>query len=197
MKTISVFCGSSMGRRESYRVAVEQLGRCIAKRGDMVVYGGASVGLMRILADAAMAEGGKVVGFMPKAIDKYEVTYNNINELYIVDTMAERKQKMVEMSDSFIAMPGGMGTLDEIFEVAVLSQLRIIDKPVAFYNIDGYYDKLLNFIDYAVSEGFIRSEHRNNIVVDDNAERLLEKLDAFKPVEVTKWVDSIKKEIEK
>lgn len=194
MKNISVFCGSSIGRRESYRVAAERLGRCIARNGDVIVYGGASVGLMRVLADAALAEGGRVIGFMPEAIDKFEVTYNDITELHIVGSMAERKQKMVEMSDSFIAMPGGMGTLDELFEVAVLSQLRIIDKPVALYNIDGYYDKLLDFIDSAVDDGFIRSEHRANIVVDDDPERLLGKLDAYKPVEVGKWIDHIKKE---
>lgn len=194
MKKICVFCGSSMGIRPEYRNAAVELGKLIALRGDELVYGGANVGLMKVLADTAMNHGGKVTGVMPHHLISKEVAHHGIDQLHKVHSMAERKELMIEISDVFLALPGGFGTLDELAEILTLSQLRIIDKPLGLLNTAGYFDALLQFLDHGVAEGFVRSEHRKNIFVADDAAILLEQLEDYAPVAIGKWIDDIKKE---
>ncbi len=188
---ICVFCGSSMGYDEVYRNGALLLANEMADAKCDLYYGGANVGLMKVIADAMFGAGCKVIGVMPVCLVNMEVAHFGITEMIKVGSMAERKALLEDKADAFIAMPGGFGTLDEIFEVAVLSQLRIMDKPVAFYNVNGYYDKLLDFLRHSVNEGFVRKEHYDNIIVDDNPQSLLEKLKAFKPIETRKWIDDI------
>jgi len=188
---VCVFCGSSMGKGDVYRNGALRLaGELIAAKCDLL-YGGANVGLMKVIADAMLEAGCRVVGVMPRHLINMEVAHRGITEMVEVETMAERKSLLEDEADAFIAMPGGFGTLDEVFEVAVLSQLRIIDKPVAFYNINGYYDKLLAFLNHSVEEGFIRKEHRDNIIVSDDPKTLLDRIGSFKPIETRKWIDDI------
>ena len=180
-----------MGKGDVYRNGALCLaGELIAAKCDLL-YGGANVGLMKVIADAMLEAGCRVVGVMPRHLINMEVAHRGITEMVEVETMAERKSLLEDEADAFIAMPGGFGTLDEVFEVAVLSQLRIIDKPVAFYNINGYYDKLLAFLNHSVEEGFIRKEHRDNIIVSDDPKTLLDRIGSFKPIETRKWIDDI------
>ena len=153
------------------------------------------MGLMKVIADTMLQRGGTVVGVIPTYLLDMEVGYKDITRLIEVETMADRKTQLETLSDAFIALPGGFGTMDELFEVLVLSQLRIIDKPVALYNINGYYDSLLQFIDHAVTEGYVSHEHRDNLIVSNDPCEILERLQQFKPVEISKWVDDIKNEI--
>jgi len=192
MGNICVFCGSSMGFSAEYQEAAAQLGEVIAKNGHNLVYGGASVGLMCILADSVMANGGKVIGIMPKVISKMEITHKSVDQLIEVETMAERKSLMIEMSEAFVALPGGFGTLDEISEVLVLSQLRVADKPMVLLNINGFFDNLISFADRAVEDGFVRPEHRKNLIVADRPDDIFEKLKHFAPVNVDKWISYVK-----
>lgn len=193
-KKICVFCGSSMGFDKEYQKAAAKLAETLHRTGCELLYGGGNVGLMKIIADVMMQNGGKVIGVMPTKLLNMEVGHKGITELIEVDSMSERKTKLIEMSDAFIAMPGGIGTLDELFEVAVLSQLRIIDKPLALYNTNGYYDTLIQFLRHGADEGFIRKEHLDNIILSDNAETLIQMIHDFKPVCVRKWLDDIKEE---
>ena len=159
-----------------------------------MVYGGANVGLMKILADTLLDAEQEVIGIMPTSLINNEVAHTELEHFIEVETMSERKNKMAEMSDAFIALPGGFGTLDELSEVLTYNQLRICDKPLGFLNIAGYYDKFMAFVDHAVEEGFVREEHRKNMIVSDNVEELLKMLKAYKPVETEKWIRDIKKE---
>lgn len=190
-KKICVYCGSSMGYDRIYQQKAEALGNALYESGCELLYGGGSVGLMKIIADTMLKRGGKVIGVIPTYLVDMEVGYKGITELIEVETMADRKTKLEEMADAFIAMPGGFGTMDEFFEVLVLGQLRIIDKPIALYNINGYYDSLLQFADHAVKEGFVRQEHRDNIIVTDDPATLIDKLQTYHPVEVGKWIEGI------
>ncbi len=193
INTICVFCGSSTGRGDSYASHARLLGRAIVKNNCNLVYGGSNIGLMRILADEVMAGGGKVTGVMPSGLADKEIAHSGLHDLRLVDTMHERKAMMASMSDAFIAMPGGLGTLDEIFEILSWNQLEIITKPAALYDVGGYYNHLLAFLDHAVKEKFIRPEHRANLLVDDDAEGLLEKIRNFIPNKPpSKWVDELK-----
>lgn len=189
---ICVFCGSSMGYNEAYRRAAEQLAGYLASRDIGLVYGGANVGLMKVLADTMLAKGKEVIGIMPANLVQKEVAHHTLTELIIVDTMAERKEKMVELSDGFISLPGGYGTLDELSEILTFNQLRISDKPLGILNIDGYFDSLLRFFDHAVHEGFVRKEHRDNLMVSDDMENLFEMMHAFHPLATGKWIKDIK-----
>jgi len=194
MKSVCVFCGSSTGIRESYTVNARFLGRILTENNVTLVYGGGNVGLMGVIADAVIEAGGKTIGVMPKSIAELEIVHDNLTELYLVDTMAERKEMMAKLSDAFIAMPGGFGTLDELSEILTYNQLRIFDKPMGLLNIDGYFDGLLNFFDHAVSERFVRKEHRKNILVANDSEELLGKLGKYEPVKIGKWIEDIKVE---
>jgi len=189
MKSVCVFCGSSPGARPSYRAGAERLARAIAARGLDLVYGGASVGLMGALADAALAAGGRVVGVLPRALDRKEIAHAGLSELRVVDSMHERKAQMAERSDAFVALPGGIGTLEEWFEVLTWSQLGFHAKPCGLLDVDGYFAPLLALLDRAVHERFVTPEHRAMIVVEGDAERLLDALERWRAPAAEKWLD--------
>ena len=191
---VCVFCGSSMGNDPRYQEAAAQLGEVLAQNDCTLYYGGANVGLMKIIADKMLERGKQVVGIIPKLITDMEIAHEGVTEMIEVDSMSERKMMLINESDAFIAMPGGFGTLDEIFEVVVLNQLRITDKPIALYNTLNYYDSMIQFIDHAVSQGFIRKEHRDNIIVSDNPETLFKELSRHKSIDIEQWIKDIKEE---
>lgn len=191
---VCVFCGSSMGNDPRYQEAAAQLGEVLAQNDCTLYYGGANVGLMKIIADKMLERGKRVVGIIPKLITDMEIAHEGVTEMIEVDTMSERKLMLINESDAFIAMPGGFGTLDEIFEITVQNQLRISDKPVALYNTLNYYDSMIQFIDHAVSQGFIRKEHRDNIIISDNPETLFKELSRHKSIEIDQWIQDIKEE---
>ena len=194
MKTICVFCGSNMGFNPAYRQVAEDFGKLLAEQEIKLIYGGASVGLMNVLANVMIKEGGYVTGIMPQHLVDIEVAHTDLHELIVVNNMSERKTRMLEMADAFVALPGGFGTLDEISEVLTLTQLRLSEKPLALLNVNGYFDHLLRFLDHGVAEGFIREEHRNSIIVSADATTLLSKLGNFEPVDMAKWIKAIKTE---
>ena len=194
MNRICVFCGSSMGFRESYKVMAEKLAEHFLKENITLIYGGANVGLMKILADTMLKNNGEVIGVMPKSLVEKEVAHNGLTELIIVDSMQERKILMAEMSDAFIAMPGGFGTFDELAEMLTFNQLRIHDKPLGLLNVESYFLKLMLFFDHAVKEGFVREEHKDNIIIESSVDSLLKKLKAYCPVKMDKWIKEIKTE---
>lgn len=191
---VCVFCGSSMGNDPRYQEAAAQLGEVLAQNDCTLYYGGANVGLMKIIADKMLEKGKRVVGIIPKLITDMEIAHEGVTEMIEVDSMSERKLMLINESDAFIAMPGGFGTLDELFEITVLNQLRITDKPVALYNTLNYYDSMMQFIDHAVSQGFIRKEHRDNIIVSDNPETLFKELSRHKSIDIDQWIKDIKEE---
>jgi uncharacterized protein (TIGR00730 family) len=191
---VCVFCGSSMGNDPRYQEAAAQLGEVLAQNDCTLYYGGANVGLMKIIADKMLERGKQVVGIIPKLITDMEIAHEGVTEMIEVDSMSERKMMLINESDAFIAMPGGFGTLDEIFEVVVLNQLRITDKPIALYNTLNYYDSMIQFIDHAVNQGFIRKEHRDNIIVSDNPETLFKELSRHKSIDIEQWIKDIKEE---
>lgn len=194
MKSICVFCGSSMGNHPAYKDEAEKLGILMANKNITLVYGGADVGLMSVIANSNLQASGKCIGVMPGRLIDLEIAHDNLTELIVVDSMHERKGKMAELSDGFIAMPGGFGTLDELSEALTYNQLRLYDKPVGILNINGYFDLLLDFLDQSVEGKFVRQEHRNNIIISDDAEELLRKMMEYKPVSIGKWIDEIKEE---
>jgi len=159
-----------------------------------LVYGGADVGLMKVLSDTALAQGVDVIGVMPKRLIEKEVAHHKLTEMIVVETMAERKDKMVELSDGFVALPGGFGTFDELSEILTFNQLRISDKPLGILNIAGYFDDLLKFYDHAVAEGFVRKEHRQNLIVSDNIPDLMRQMNRYQPLTMGKWIEDIKNE---
>ena len=195
MKKICIFCGSSMGFNPIYREKAAELGKAMVERQCELLYGGGSVGLMKIIADVMLDNHCKVIGTITSHLMDMEVGYNDIDELIVVDSMAERKKILEDMADGFSAMPGGLGTMDEFFEAFVLSQLRVFDKPVALYNVNGFYDDIIRFIDHAAKEGFIRKEHAYNLIVSDDPKELLEKMEHFQPTDVNKWVVEIKEQL--
>jgi uncharacterized protein (TIGR00730 family) len=186
---LCVFCGSSTGVRPEYLDAARSLGAALAKRGIGLVYGGASVGLMGAVADAALDAGGEVIGVIPTALWEKEIAHRDLTELRVVGSMHERKAQMAELSDGFVALPGGIGTLEELFEVWTWSQLGLHRKPVALLNVAGYYTPLLQFLDSAVTERFLRAEHRGMLVTAKDPETLLTRVGAYRPPGVTKWLD--------
>lgn len=189
MKRICVFCGSSPGARPSYRAAAERLGAAIAKRGLGLVYGGAHVGLMGAIADAALAQGGEVIGVLPRALEARELAHRGLSELQVVDSMHARKARMAELSSAFVALPGGIGTLEETFEAWTWTQLGLHAKPCALLDVDGYYAPLQRFLDAAVAERFVRTEHRAMLLVEEDPERLLDALESWRVPVVEKWLD--------
>lgn len=194
MKKVCVFCGSSLGNDERFKNAAKEIADFFVKNNLTLVYGGADVGLMKILADIMLKNNKEVIGIMPHALIEKEVAHKGLNNFIVAESMSERKQKMIDISDAFIALPGGFGTLDEIFEVMTLNQLRINDKPMGILNTIGYYDFLLSFIDKAVDSGFIRPEYRDNIIVSENVNDLMKRMKDYKPLSMTKWIKDIKKE---
>jgi len=194
MRSICVFCGSSMGFNDMYKKQTHLFGQLLSKEKLTLVYGGGKVGLMGILADSVIETGGNTIGIIPQSIVDLEIAHDNLTELFIVDSMSERKEKMAELSDAFVTLPGGFGTLDELAEVLTYNQLRIIDKPVGILNMNGYFDPLIKFLDHSVNAGFVRKEHRNNIFISDDSVELLEMLKNYQPVTIEKWIRDIKDE---
>ena len=194
MRKICVFCGSSMGFNPIYREKAVELGQAMANSGCELLYGGGSVGLMKIVADVMLERKCKVTGTITQHLMDMEVGYEDIDELIVVESMAERKKILEDMADGFIVMPGGLGSMDEFFEVFVLSQLRVFDKPVALYNVNGFYDDIIRFIDHATKEGFVRQEHAQGLIVSDDPEYLLKKMEEYQPTDVKKWVVELKGE---
>lgn len=195
MKKICIFCGSSMGFDPIYKEKAAELGRVLADHGCELLYGGGSVGLMKIVADVMMERHCKVTGTITQHLLDMRVGHPEIDELIVVETMAERKKILEDMADGFISLPGGIGTMDEFFEAYVLSQLRVFDKPVALYNVNGYYDGLVDFIGHMANEGFMRKEHAENLIVSNDAKDLLAKMEQFQPADVAKWVVEIKEQV--
>jgi uncharacterized protein (TIGR00730 family) len=178
LKAITVFCGSSAGRDPAFASAAEQLGRALAESGRTLVYGGGHVGLMGRLADAAVAAGGHVIGVIPEALMAREIGHRGLPDLRVVGSMHERKALMAALGDAFVAMPGGFGTLDELFEAVTWAQLGIHAKPIGLLNVSGYFEFLLRFADRSTSEGFVRAAHRDLLVVASEPAALLDHLEA-------------------
>lgn len=189
LRNICVFCGSSHGARRVYTEAAHALGAALARRDVGLVYGGGNVGLMGEIADAALAAGGRVYGVIPDALVARELAHADLTELVVVRSMHERKARMAEMADAFIALPGGFGTFEEFCEVLTWSQLGIHRKPCGLLNVDGYYDPLLALFDRSVSEGFVRPEHRALVLVRPEIGALLDALADYEPPAVEKWLD--------
>ncbi len=195
MKNICVFCGSSTGNKEIYKESARRLASHLAEMEMDLVYGGSNIGLMRILADIMIDQNRNVIGIMPEMLISKEILHEGISEIIRTDSMHERKLLMGELSDAFIALPGGFGTLDEISEVLTWNQLGINEKPIGLLNVNGFYDSLIAFLDRAVEDGFLRAEHRSNIVVESNEKDLIKALLNFEKTEVdSKWVDELKKQ---
>jgi len=194
INSICVFCGSSGGSNPVYTEKAIALGKLFTQKNISLVYGGSNVGLMREIADTMMEGGGKVIGVMPHTLINREVAHKGLTEFHVVSTMAERKAIMEELSDAFIAMPGGVGTLDELFEMMSWNQLEIINKPVALYNVLGYYDQLLAFLDHSVDQRFVKPEHRINLIAESDENVLLDKIFNYKAVKVDggKWIRELK-----
>ena len=188
MKRVCVYCGSSAGNKPIYREAAEAMGGLLARRGIGLVYGGGNVGLMGLVADAVLAGGGEVIGVIPHALATREIAHDGVTDLRVVDSMHTRKAMMADLSDAFIAMPGGFGTFEEFFEAVTWTQLGLHRKPCGLLNVGGFYAPLAAFIDQAVTEGFIKPIHRASIVVDDDPERLLNALATVDLPDVPKWI---------
>jgi len=181
MKSIAVYCGSSLGAREIYKEQAILLGKFLAKNNIALIYGGASVGIMGTIADAVLAEGGSVIGVIPSFLEQKEIAHKDLTELICVDTMHERKAKMMALADGFIALPGGPGTLEEFFEVFTWNQIGLLQKPCGILNINGYYNSLIELFDHMVEEKFLQERARNVFYVDDNYESLLNQMNAYAP----------------
>lgn len=188
IRRICVFCGSNAGSEGLYADAARQLGRVFAREGIGLVYGGGSVGLMGELADAVLGAGGEVIGVIPHALWAREVGHRGLTDLHIVETMHERKAMMADLADAFIALPGGLGTLEEIFEIWTWAQLGLHAKPLGFLDVNGFYAPLMQFLDRAARERFLRDEHRAIAVLESDAEALLRKFDRWHPPRVQKWI---------
>jgi uncharacterized protein (TIGR00730 family) len=189
LSSICVFCGSNAGAQPAYVDTAEAVGRGLARRGVRVVYGGARVGMMGALADAARSAGGDVVGVMPQAIFDREVGHTGLDDLRVVGSMHERKALMAELSDAFIALPGGVGTLEELFEVYTWAQLGIHEKPLGLLDVAGYYRPLVAFLDHAAREQFVRPSTRSMLAVSEDLDDLLAAFEAWRPPTEHKWMD--------
>lgn len=189
LRRVCVFCGSSPGTNGLYREAARTAGRLLCQRGLELVYGGGNVGLMGAVADGCLQAGGRVIGVIPEALKKKELAHSGLTELRVVGSMHERKALMADLSDAFIALPGGYGTWDEFCEILTWSQLGIQRKACALLNVNGYYDPLLAMADRAVSEGFLKDVHRALLLSDDDPVRLLDRLSAYSAPIVDKWGD--------
>lgn len=188
IRSICVFSGSSLGRADEYRSAASHLGHLLAKRGIGLIYGGASVGLMGTVADAVIAAGGSVTGVIPRALLEREVAHTGLPDLRIVESMHERKALMADLSDAFVALPGGIGTFEEIFEVSTWAQLGMHAKPCGVLNVNGFYGRLLGFLDHVVDEAFLKPVHREILLASADAEELLEMITHRELPMETKWI---------
>jgi uncharacterized protein (TIGR00730 family) len=190
IRRLAVFCGSNPGARPAYLEAAHKFGRLLAERGIGIVYGGSSVGLMAALADSALDDLGDVIGVIPRVLVEREVANTSLTDLRVVDSMHQRKALMAELADGFVALPGGIGTLEEFFEVWTWGQLGMHAKPCGLLNISGYFDPLIAFLDHAVEEKFVRDVHRSMVIVESDPEMLLERFAAYVPPRVVKWINA-------
>jgi uncharacterized protein (TIGR00730 family) len=188
MKRITVFCGSSSGTEEIYTSQAILLGQTLAKRNIELVYGGAKVGLMGAVADGVLNAGGKAIGVLPNFLGSKEIAHPKLTELILVDTMHERKTEMNDLTDGVIALPGGFGTLDELFEMLTWGQLGLHKKPIGILNVDGFYDALIVFIQTAVDKGFLKPANQQMLLVSDNIDDLLDKMESYVAPTVGKWI---------
>ncbi|RMH16045.1 MAG: TIGR00730 family Rossman fold protein [Acidobacteria bacterium] len=189
MRRVAVFCGSSPGRDGAYRAAAEALGKTLAERRLGLVYGGGDVGLMGILADAVMAAGGEVIGVIPQALKARELAHLGLTRLEVVDSMHSRKERMYQLADALIALPGGIGTFEELLESLTWIQLGLHAKPCGVLNVGGYYDPLLAQLERAVAHGFLRPEHRGLLIAERDPVVLLERFADYRPPQIRKWID--------
>jgi uncharacterized protein (TIGR00730 family) len=190
IRRLAVFCGSNPGARPAYLEAAHKFGRLLAERGIGIVYGGSSVGLMAALADSALDDLGEVIGVIPRVLVEREVANTSLTDLRVVDSMHQRKALMAELADGFVALPGGIGTLEEFFEVWTWGQLGMHAKPCGLLNISGYFDPLIAFLDHAVEQKFVRDVHRSMVIVESDPEMLLERFAAYVPPRVVKWINT-------
>ena len=190
MNSICVFCGSSPGNDPAYAEVASRLGRILAERDTTLVYGGGHVGLMGVVADAALGAGGEVIGVMPRSLVDREIGHTVLTKLHVVGSMHERKALMSELSDGFVALPGGNGTLEEFFEVLTWAQLGEHGKPCGLLNIAGYYDPLLAVFDHMVDRGFLNEKHRAMVLVEAEPTAMLAKFEEYRPPKIVKWIDS-------
>ena len=191
MKSICVFCGSSSGKGVNHLTAAQKLGKIIAEENITLVYGGGNVGIMGELANSALQYNGKVIGVIPEDLVAREAALKEVTELRIVKSMHERKAMMSELSEGFIAMSGGIGTLEEFFEAWTWAQLGIHNKPIGILNVDGYYDRLIDFINNSVEQEFVYKNNLDMIVIDKDAKSLIGKMKDFKPVKVRRWMETV------
>ena len=187
-KRLCVYCGSSAGARPEYAEFAKKVGQELAERGVGLVYGGGRVGLMGILADSALAAGGEVIGVIPQLLQEKEVGHSSLSALHVVETMHQRKALMADLSDGFIALPGGIGTLEELFETFTWLQLGFHEKPVGLLNAAGFYDGLIDFIKHLPDEGFLRPEHERCLLIDDSLSSLMDRMETFAPPHSSKWI---------
>jgi uncharacterized protein (TIGR00730 family) len=188
MKRICVFCASSLGARPVYEQTASELGRVLVERGLGLVYGGANVGLMGAVASAVLAAGGEAIGVIPAPMVDRELAHRGLTTLHVVDTMHQRKQLMHDLADGFLALPGGLGTLEELLETLTWAQLGMHEKPCGALNVDGYYDPLLVLLDRGVADGLVKREHRYLLLVDDDPRALIDRFASWQPPRVTKWI---------
>lgn len=189
MKQICIFCGSHSGNERIFKSSVIELASLIISKNYSVIYGGGNIGLMGILADEIIAGNGKIIGVIPHFLAAKEVGHTDLDEMIFVDSMHQRKQKMAELADGFIALPGGLGTLEELAEILTWAQLGLIRKPVGILNIDGYYDLLIGQLDTMVAKGFLKEKYRRLVLVANSPEDLIYKMEHYSPPETTKYIE--------
>ena len=188
LRRVCVFCGSQFGNRPAYREAAQAMGAALADQGIGLVYGGGSVGLMGVVADAVVAGGGEVIGVIPRHMDRAEVAHRGLTDLRVVGSMHERKALMYELSDGFVALPGGLGTLEELFEITTWCQLGLAVKPTGILDVEGFYDQLIAFLDHITAEGFVKPVHRELLVAARDPAAILDSLRAFVPPPLPRWL---------
>jgi uncharacterized protein (TIGR00730 family) len=191
LRRICVYCGSNAGNDPAHRTAAHDLGAFLARQGIGLVYGGGNVGLMGAVADGALSQSGEVIGVIPKSLMEKELGHGGVTELHVVTSMHERKQLMVDLSDGFIALPGGFGTLDELFETLTWLQLSFHDKPVGLLNVSGFFDGLIEFITKMSQGGFLKPEHAKCVLVENEPAKLLTAMESFRPPDLGKWIEKM------
>lgn len=187
MKNIAIYCGSSSGNEKIFTESAYSLGKILAKKGYSIIYGGACVGLMGAVADGALSQQGKVIGVIPKFLKEKELEHKGLSEIHIVETMHERKALMNELCDGAIALPGGFGTMDELFEMLTWAQLSLHKKAISILNIDGYYNALIELCEKMIEKGFLKKEYRKMLIIDSDIDRLLNKMETYCPPINDKW----------
>ncbi|SHK75704.1 hypothetical protein SAMN05444266_10141 [Chitinophaga jiangningensis] len=192
MKRIAVYCGSSMGNHDIFKEQAMLLGAALAKKGIGLVYGGARVGLMGAVADGALSEGGEVIGVLPHFLQQKELAHNGLTDLILTDTMHERKAKMNELCDGVVALPGGFGTMEELFEMLTWGQLGLHHKPIGLLNTQGYYDALIALAENMTAKGFLSPNNKNMLLHSHEISQLIEKMENYRPVDGPKWIPSEK-----